>query len=293
MGYNNNHAGMHLIWHRRYGMYDDLRYYDRLAEEENNRKKLELKIENKCKDKVTEKVNKSMDKEKNNKNKTKPNNSKATYGNEILNDIDVQYYAGFPQSVMANIMIIALKNKKDIYAILEECEELMKKDKRTNPAPDYMFGTSKLESTLVFLSMLADKLNCCTFEFFIEDEKYRRNYVYGLISELMKSEMLMQCIDGYIEESGVASFSIHNFDYHYEMTERFSRPTEPNMTLEFIKEIFEDGTVNYAIGFGSLNINTNTKYNYCNKGAYLLEEESGVLAYYIEDMIKAHPEWKD
>lgn len=33
MGYNNNHAGLHMISHRRYGDLDNLEHYDEIAEE--------------------------------------------------------------------------------------------------------------------------------------------------------------------------------------------------------------------------------------------------------------------
>lgn len=39
MGYNNNYAGMHMIRYSRYGQYDDLKYYDKLAEQERQCKK--------------------------------------------------------------------------------------------------------------------------------------------------------------------------------------------------------------------------------------------------------------
>ena len=39
MGRNNHHAGIHMMWYRRYAAYDDLEYYDKLAE-----KKQEFKI---------------------------------------------------------------------------------------------------------------------------------------------------------------------------------------------------------------------------------------------------------
>lgn len=35
MGYNNNYAGMHMVRFTHYGQYDDLEYYDKLAEKEN------------------------------------------------------------------------------------------------------------------------------------------------------------------------------------------------------------------------------------------------------------------
>ena len=40
MGYNNNHAGMHMIWYHRRNSYDDLEYYDRLAETQQKQKEL-------------------------------------------------------------------------------------------------------------------------------------------------------------------------------------------------------------------------------------------------------------
>ena len=40
MGYNNHHAGMHMIWSKRYAPYEDLSYYDKLAEEKRMRAKI-------------------------------------------------------------------------------------------------------------------------------------------------------------------------------------------------------------------------------------------------------------
>ena len=46
MGYNNNYAGMHMIRYSRYGQYDDLKYYDKLAEQERQCKKENARSEN-------------------------------------------------------------------------------------------------------------------------------------------------------------------------------------------------------------------------------------------------------
>ena len=46
MGYNNNYAGMHMIRYSRYGQYDDLKYYDKLAEQEKQCKKVNARPEN-------------------------------------------------------------------------------------------------------------------------------------------------------------------------------------------------------------------------------------------------------
>ena len=46
MGYNNNYAGIHMIRYSRYGQYDDLKYYDKLAEQERQCKKVNARPEN-------------------------------------------------------------------------------------------------------------------------------------------------------------------------------------------------------------------------------------------------------
>lgn len=47
MSYDNNNAGMHLVWHSHYGQYDDLKYYDELVrKQESQRKKKFENIQN-------------------------------------------------------------------------------------------------------------------------------------------------------------------------------------------------------------------------------------------------------
>ena len=46
MGYNNYYAGKHMIRYSCYGQYDDLKYYDKLAEQEKQCKKVNARPEN-------------------------------------------------------------------------------------------------------------------------------------------------------------------------------------------------------------------------------------------------------
>lgn len=315
MGYNNNHAGMHLIWYRHYGAYDDLDYYDRKAEmiaqqkakrAQLTKKEVDSAVEEPIKNKsvreeidVEEQKNTvvqnsqqapSKKKKKNKNNRSQGLWDKAPeFGKEQI--IEMEFFVGMPQTVMANMMMIAMKNKKDIYEILVECENLMKKDMRTNPEPKSNWSwMPKLEPAIIFLSLVADKLDCAVFEFFIDDVKRREKFVYSIIDYVRADEYVMWDY-GEVDQNGFASFSIRDFDRDYGMAEKMHDSILANMSLEFTKDVFDDGEINYAISFGNLTVNGYTKYDYSLKGAYLLEESEGRLKDFIEEMIEKHPEW--
>ena len=106
MGYNNNYAGMHLIRYSHYGQYDDLQYYDKLAEQENqfkiNARSESIKSTNKKK-----KIKKKLLVELNDK-------YGGGYGVDELIDTHHLVYSNI---IISNVMIIAMINKKDIYEI--------------------------------------------------------------------------------------------------------------------------------------------------------------------------------
>ncbi len=316
MGYNNNHAGMHMSRYNHYGAYDDLEYYDRMAEltaqQKAEQARLDQKVSDSAGDKMIENdtVRKGTDVEEQ-KNVVVQNSQKAPtkkkknkryrhqdpwdeaseFGKEEI--IDIEHFIGMPSTVMANMMIIAMKNKKDIYEILVGCEELMKKDMRTNPEPESSWAwMSKLDLTVIFLSMVAEKLDCSVFEFFIDDIKRRTKFVYSLIDYLRENEPIaLACNDGGVDGDGTAFFSIIAFDYYYGMTDKI-RSCLGSMSLEFYKNVFENGEVDYAILFGdSLWRVHYTKYDYTHKFVCLLEESEGKLKDFIEEMIEKHPEW--
>lgn len=318
MGYNNNHAGMHMIWYRHYGEYDDLDYYDRIAEM-NTRKKAKQTplVKNEDASAIFETIKNNVVSEekvvKSQKNTmvqnsqpapSKKNNMNKPHGFEIKvpefgkeQIIDIEYFVGLPETVMANMMMIAIKNKKDIYEILVECEDKMKKDKRTNPDPKSDWSKMpKLMPAIIFLSLVADKLDCAVYELFIDDFKRREKFVYGIIDyvrDYMHSVKYSIWDYGEVAQSGAAYFGIGDFDLAYGMvgTDKVRYPISAGMSLEFVKDVFDNGEVNYAISFGNLTIYNYSKYDYSLKGAYLLEESEGKLKDFIEEMIANHPEW--
>lgn len=174
MGYNNNYAGMHMIRYSRYGQYDDLKYYDKLAEQERQCKKVNARPEN----------SNSEDRKNKFKKKLVDLNNKYGGGYGVDELIDAHHFV-YSNIVMSNVMIIAMKNKKDIYEILTECENTMNKDYRTNAVPKISWSYIPImDKFMIFTSLLAEKLNCNIWDFFVNEPTQRKDFVYSLIKQL-------------------------------------------------------------------------------------------------------------
>lgn len=288
MGYNDHHAGMHMIWYRRYAAYEDLAYYDKLAEERCKREKMkeakekeEIVMGNQEKNVQNSSKQSTKKKQKNNKSQKSMEIPKIPYGTEKV--IDIQYF-GKMDLISKNLMIIALKNKVDIGKILYDVENIMKKDERTNGKPAINNSWSwmpMLEKAMIFLTILADKLNCTVQEFFIDNEEVCKNYVYKLLDEIEDWEWN----EGYIDsETGNAEICIR---YYGDNT---SIDLYRSMDLTISREYY-NGIPNYALSYGDLSVRALSMYDYLIKGAYLLEEEDGKLKEVVERLIKEHPEW--
>lgn len=281
MGYNNNYAGMHMIRYSRYGQYDDLKYYDKLAEQERQCKKENARPEN------------SNSEDRKNKFKKKLVDLNNKYGGDYGVDelIDTHHFV-YSNIVMSNVMIIAMKNKKDIYEILTECENTMNNDYRTNAVPKISWSYMPImDKLMIFMSILAEKLNCNIWDFFANEPTQRKDFVYSLIKQL-QAGLYLYPDDGEINMDQSAEFFYSNFDHTYGMASVIYQPLYCDMALTFSKEIYED-EINYSVSFGNMTINSNTKFDYMSKGAYLWEEDSGELKDYIEKIISQHSEWKE
>lgn len=314
MGYNNHNAGMHFVWYRRYAAYDDLEYYDRLAEKK--RKDNETRVLSS--DTVIAKIDEDRTQEKKvdnhmNQQDEKPNSKKPNmkskdkkkqrglqfpkrpaYGTEKVIGIDNFISTDI---VSKNLMLMALKRKIDIKRVLLEAEDLMKRDERTNPEPSRDNAWSwlpKLEKSVIFLNILAEKLDCSLTEFFIDDERTRKAFLYKFLSGIEDSEWELKDIDS---ETGRAYIGISNYGFNFkEYGYQYSDPLgmcARSMDLALEKEPQEDGSFWYSLEYGSLNIRPETSYDYAFMGAYLWEEGEGKLKDYIENLIAKHPEWVD
>ena len=304
MGYNQHHAGMHLIrYSQKYAPYDDLEYYDELAKRQRNTEKNirtsetpSVLTETSSKsDKPTEHPQKKDMQKTMSNEKTRPKQKKKkevsliykshtniTYGTEAV--IDTNHYLGISYIVPANIMMIALQKKLDIYEIMDECEKLAASDKYLNPNPEYLYQCSKVERSLVFMSLLAEKMQCSVYQFFINDSESRRQFVYSLLNDLQDDlwTVSKDCIN---EETGDAEFIVSQFDYIYGMAEKINYKHSQSMDLTVSKNKFSSDKIFYALGFGCLDINYENDNDFMHKGAYIWEEEEGKLRDYVEHLI--------
>ena len=317
MGYNNHHAGMHMIWHNHYAAYEDLEYYDRLAEEEeqfsenkseeipSSSKSLTVRSTNykerqdikKVAEKDMTQPDETLGKQKQNiKHKPKKHDDRESqwrpkYGTEMI--INTQSFFNF-DIVSRNLMLMSLKREIDIKRIILEAEDLMKKDKRMNPKPSEESSWAWLpilEKAGVFLNILAEKLDCSLAEFFLDDERSRTAFLHKLLISIEDNEWDIGEID---PETGEAYICINHYgvrfkeigyEYHDPMGEHSRRM---DLTLEKVPQ--ENGRFWYTLSYGSLYINPRSAYNYVTMGAYLWEEE-GKLKDFIEKLISKHPEW--
>lgn len=98
--------------------------------------------------------------------------------------IDTHHFV-YSNIVMSNVMIIAMKNKKDIYEILIECENIMNNDYRTNAVLKICWSYMPImDKLMIFMSLLAEKLNCNIWDFFVNEPTQRKEFVYSLIKQL-------------------------------------------------------------------------------------------------------------
>lgn len=288
MGYNNHHAGLHMIRYRGYGAYDDLRYYDRLALEERRIRLLEGEKNRVEEDDLT-KERQAVDMENSSKEKLQKKKSveacrmkvpQRTYGTTEI--IDIEHFL-LRDLITVNVMIMALKGKKDIYKILNEAESLMKEDSRTNNALTWENSISWMPMmwrASIFLSILADKLDCSIQEFFINDEDARKKFVYKFLDTVDDNEWELETE---AEDENV-SFRIENYDLQHGIGEmRIDYRNTMDLCLE---KVIISGVPNYTLSYGSLYIYITSSYDYMRKGAYLWEEEEGKLKEIVERLIR-------
>ena len=291
MGYNNNHAGMHIMRYSRCTAYDDLEYYDRVAQKKYAKKKNLEKMQERCeKEPVNVKGDINMsDVKSHNQNKSKKQNPKKStpsppprkYGTEKV--IDFSHFLS-ANLVSKNIMIYALKNKKDAYKILSDAEDLLEQDMRTNAEVNSPWSwITILEKSIIFLSVVAEKLDCTIQELFINDADYCKRFVYKLLDDIDDSEWN----DKEVDDKGNATITIYDFDLWHNFINRSSSSRSMDLSIE--RQVFDD-SVNYALAYGCLIVK---KSDFLVKGAYLFEEEKGKLQELVDRLIVNYPEQKE
>lgn len=169
MGYNNNNAGMHVIRHTAKNYYDDLEYYDRLAEEQ-----------------FEQELEKKRAEEKKKKEKKKKKNHNAQQSMKIKKPIEHKYF-NCDIEWYENIYLISVERKLDIYNALCECEKLCSEDSRMTDNINPLYRLTSLEKVNVFLNLLADKMGCNVCDFISFNAEKRRKRLYKILDDLHTS----------------------------------------------------------------------------------------------------------
>ena len=209
MGYNNNYAGMHLIYFNHYGKYEDLGYYDRLVAKETEKlirintklpenkygdlqmnkdeSKKNSAISNKQVDQKQETINKSKQGKEKNKNKPRKVPSNSNREKERIIE-DRHFNASF--DVFLNIFTIAFEKRINMYPIIRNCEIMCQNDVRFSEQQRWEMYDS--EKTFVFLSLMADQMGCEIYEFFALGEEGRKNKIRRALDYIIKKGRIEQ-----------------------------------------------------------------------------------------------------
>ncbi|WP_352398298.1 hypothetical protein [[Clostridium] aminophilum] len=291
MGYNNNNAGMHFMRRNRYADYDNLSYYDRKFEEEQL-----LRI----KKMLTDEADKTTVIEEERKVPASPHKKKRKSLNANLPLIkDVLSYYGIPKNgstevidnhfyfdvesvVTSNILITAMKSKKDIYSIMKECDELISNDDRIyiDGFDNYVHSAiSKQKTVLTYFALLADRIGCDWREFFENDIAKKQKFIYELLSYLISSNIILN----YDRDDDW--FICEDFDYLYGMTETRNARVDNSLCLCVWRDFDHNGTAHYGIGFGKILCNNSTCFHSPSYFTELYSEIEGKLKSYVDDLI--------
>lgn len=304
MGRDNNNAGMHLIRFSSYRYYDNLEYYDRLAvdewrkkqqkiKEKEEKKRLEeqkKKAELETKMALNQKAEERKPKKKNNGQNDNNKIMRPKYGEEKV--IPMRFFIE-KDIVTRNMMIIALKKRLDIFKILEEAENMMSDDKRMNCEVAFNNSWSwmpMLDKSMVFLGIVAEKMECKLKDFFEDDSETTKAFIYELLENINDYEWDSGEFDN---DEGSAEIRIEGYDYTFvDEYEINTNRIVDEMNLTIHKETI-DNVPYYSLSYGSLLVRPINAFNYVSKGAYLWEEEDGLVKDTVERLIKIHPEWGD
>ena len=140
--------------------------------------------------------------------------------------------------VMTNIMLLAIKERKDIFGTMNRLRV------ETHATA---FGGTLFDAVMDWCGELAKMLECGVYEFFIEDKSKQQRIVHGLLENL-KRDSRIQWEDINIDDSGSASFTLSHFDSYYQMTDQ----TETDVSLVFQKEVKPDRINRYRLMIGDM-----------------------------------------
>lgn len=313
MGYNNNHAGMHMIWYDRRNSYDDLEYYNRLVEENRKKKELARKVHNmeneeksvtvELKGTVTEKQqNIKLPKKKKKKSQSNQNTHQIEQPKKEK-VIDDKYFKN-TIDWYANIYLIAFERKMDIFNAICECEHLCEEDLRmSDDYRNFFAPVTVLDRAIVFLNLLADKMGCDVYEFIFPNAEMRSRRVYRILDKIEEqycNSNFIICafdygVDGEEDDDGeyiLERFSLNQYMYLDIHTSGEDIP-DCNMKYYFNKISKKDGSERPIYTFTVMTKDSylltrkNQTFNFMFGGSDVISEIEGRLADFFENIKKS------
>ena len=170
--------------------------------------------------------------------------------------------------VMKNAMLLAIREKKNLFGKLEELRR-----EAASVKTDTLF-----DLVLSWCDSIADTLECSVYELFIDDPEKQKKIISRLLYQLRQDGV--DCwTDISIENNGSAAFSLPNFDVYHHMTENSSA----EITLVFQKEVLSCGSCRYRLMLGD--ISRKKPSDLLPEHATVWEESQGILADYTEEVL--------
>ena len=131
--------------------------------------------------------------------------------------------------VMTNAMLLAIRERVDIFAFLRQLRQ----------EADPENGTI-LNTAMGWIEALAELLDCSAYELFVDDPARRNRIVTKVLQELETCDSWENIR---MDDQGSGSFTLPGFDYAWRMTE------QPSATLLFEKTA-EEGSFHYTLTLG-------------------------------------------
>lgn len=201
MGYNNNNAGMHMIWHKHYGAYDDLSYYDNYVSPTNKKEIIgtpdHMKVEtfkpeeektDVCQIEstpLTQSAGKEKQHTKGKKNSNQDSDEICQKDDELFENMQSEY-----QHLISKMMLFVIKERLNLSSACEYINSQAKllKDKDALDSLDYiLLICSKLgfrlkdvlsldghDAKSIVYDTILPQLNTdfISFEFYYDDDAY-------------------------------------------------------------------------------------------------------------------------
>ena len=213
------------------------------------------------------------------------------------------------ETVSTNLVFFSLKNKVDLWTIIQDAEKAMIDDKRVQPLlPDSPNRMAASYCKSAFVSIISKGLKCNPLELFEDHSLLQKELTADILKFVKEKQLKWELDDDYDLDPDNISFFIRDFDVHYGLSKEkcldpFSRyiidemhtcTKQRSMDLYIQKQTASGKTI-YSLSFGDSLIfmwepKNLSRQKLLGRNAFIVpygtfgEEESGPLADCFEDI---------